>query len=150
MADVASLAGVAKATLYNHFRTKHDLYAAAVDAEVRSLGDECVGVARDEGLAAALVRAADHLGTHPAARRIATDEPAVLARLTMIGSFGAWRTARDHIAQVLRTAGASAGTADVELVLRWAASYLGAPGAADQTAAAADRLAAALRVSPPA
>src|SRR4051812_33767493 len=81
MSDVAALAGVAKATLYNHFRTKPDVFAATVESEVDLLGAECARVAVEQGLAAALAVAAERLGSHPAARRIATDEPAVLARL---------------------------------------------------------------------
>src|SRR5204863_3827131 len=44
MADIANLAGIAKGTLYNHFRTKDAVYAAALDGAVRSLGEECVPV----------------------------------------------------------------------------------------------------------
>src|SRR3954447_2779947 len=57
MADIASLAGIAKGTLYNHFRAKEAVYAAALDAGIRSLADECVTVARDD-LADALSLAA--------------------------------------------------------------------------------------------
>src|SRR3954467_2543487 len=42
MGDIATTSGVAKATIYNHFRTKDDVYVALVDAEVRGLGDRCV------------------------------------------------------------------------------------------------------------
>src|SRR4051794_988350 len=41
MADIANLAGVAKGTLYNHFRTKDAVYAAALDTGLRSLAEEC-------------------------------------------------------------------------------------------------------------
>ena len=37
MADIAMLAGVAKGTLYNHFRTKEAIYTATADAALRSL-----------------------------------------------------------------------------------------------------------------
>jgi AcrR family transcriptional regulator len=146
MADVASLAGVAKATLYNHFRTKSDLYAAAVEAEVRSLGAECAGVAADEGLAPALARAAEQVGTHPAARRIATDEPAVLARLQTIGQSPAWVAAHEAVAATLRESGRNSGAAEVGLVLRWVVSYVGSPGTAGDTTVAAQVLAEGLRV----
>ena len=46
MADIAMLAGVAKGTLYNHFRTKEAVYSATAEAELRSLGAEC-GVVAD-------------------------------------------------------------------------------------------------------
>src|SRR3954468_16001774 len=98
MADIASLAGVAKATLYNHFRTKRDVYAATVEAEIEVLGAECVRLSADDGLAAALTRAAERLGSHPALRRISSDEPAVLARLQTPDAGGAWPLARAAVA----------------------------------------------------
>src|SRR4051794_8445160 len=102
MADIAALAGVAKATLYNHFRAKRDVYAATVEAEVRSLGAECARVAADEGLHAALVRAAERIGTHPAVRRVAADEPAVLARLQTPAHDPAWEVAREAVTVTLQ------------------------------------------------
>ncbi|MCW2543394.1 MAG: transcriptional regulator, TetR family, partial [Frankiales bacterium] len=42
MVDVASRSGVAKATLYNHFRTKDDVLAALVEQQVADLIGQCV------------------------------------------------------------------------------------------------------------
>src|ERR1700759_5711760 len=53
MADIASLAGIAKGTLYNHFRAKEAVYAAALDAGVRTLAAECMATSED-GLVAVL------------------------------------------------------------------------------------------------
>ncbi|HMC68971.1 MAG TPA: TetR family transcriptional regulator, partial [Mycobacteriales bacterium] len=73
MADIAMLAGIAKGTLYNHFRTKEAVYAAAVEAAVQSLGEECATVAGDD-LAEALALAADRISGSAALRRVASDE----------------------------------------------------------------------------
>jgi AcrR family transcriptional regulator len=127
MADVASLAGVAKATLYNHFRTKRDVYAATVESEVQALGAECARLAIDDGLATSLARAAEALGSHAALRRIATDEPAVLARLTTPADDAAWSVARGAVTSMLAGAGRAAAPAEVELVLRWLVSHIGSP-----------------------
>src|SRR5947209_12498031 len=62
MADIAMLAGIAKGTLYNHFRTKEAVYAAAVEAGVRNLAQECAAVARED-VAEALALAAERLGS---------------------------------------------------------------------------------------
>jgi AcrR family transcriptional regulator len=142
MADIAMLAGVAKGTLYNHFRTKEAVYAAAVDAAVRSLGAECAAVARDD-LAEALVLAADRVGTHPALRRVAAEEPAVLAGLVAVADDGSWVAVRGAVAEVLTAARAASDPAEVELVLRWLVSFVATPGRHLQAQAAA--LAAALR-----
>src|SRR5579875_1468906 len=74
MADITSLAGIAKGTLYNHFRAKEAVYAAALEAGIRSLANECAATARED-LTEALLFAADRVGSHPALRRIAADEP---------------------------------------------------------------------------
>mgnify|MGYP000273468844 CR=1 FL=1 len=58
MGQLAREGGVAKATLYNHFRTKDEVLAALVDSRVAALGEVCLSVAGDGGLAAALERAA--------------------------------------------------------------------------------------------
>src|SRR4051794_12374248 len=145
MADIASLAGVAKATLYNHFRTKRDVYAATVEAEVRSLGAECARVAADEGLPAALMRAAERIGTHPAVRRVAADEPAVLATLQTPTGSPAWAAAREQVATVMQASRTPAGTAEVEVVLRWLVSFFGAPGGSDEVQVGARVLATGLR-----
>src|ERR1700729_3949279 len=60
MADIASLAGIAKGTLYNHFRAKEAVYAAALDAGIRSLATECVAAAHDD-LAESLTLAAERI-----------------------------------------------------------------------------------------
>jgi AcrR family transcriptional regulator len=127
MADIATLAGIAKGTLYNHFRTKEAVYAATVDAGVRTLADECTAVARED-LADALALAADRLGTHPALRRIAADEPAVLAAMSVVGSTPPWLMVREVVSGVLAAAGRDTADPTVDVVLRWLVSFVGAPG----------------------
>ena len=142
MADIAMLAGVAKGTLYNHFRTKEAVYSAAADAAIRSLADECRVVAADD-LAEALALAADRIAGHPALRRIAADEPPVLAGLVAIGDVGIWAGARAVIADVLAASGAGGDAVHVDLVLRWLVSFVAAPGRDVDAQAAA--IAGALR-----
>jgi AcrR family transcriptional regulator len=127
MADIAMLAGVAKGTLYNHFRTKEAVYSATADAELRSLGAECRMVARED-LAEALALAADRIGAHPALRRIAAEEPAVLAELVAIGPTTVWDTARSAVAGVLAEARVDIDDVRVDLVVRWLVSFVATPG----------------------
>ena len=149
MADIASLAGVAKATLYNHFRTKRDVYAATVEAEVHALGAECARIAADDGLPAALMRAAERIGTHSAVRRVAADEPAVLAVLQTPAAAGTWVVAREAVASALRASRSPAGAADVESVLRWLVTFFGAPGGSEEIRKGARILAGGLGQSGP-
>ena len=127
MADIANLAGIAKGTLYNHFRAKEAVFAAAIDAGVRSLTDECVTVATDD-LADALELAAERLGTHPALCRLAADEPAAVAALSAIDDSDRWDDARASVKAILDAGGRDASPATVEVVLRWLVSFMGAPG----------------------
>jgi AcrR family transcriptional regulator len=146
MADIAMLAGIAKGTLYNHFRTKEAVYAAAIDAGVAALVEECVAVAGDD-LAEALAQAAERVGGHPALRRIAAEEPVVLAGLVTIDDGPAWARVRAGVARVLQVARRDASVGSVELVLRWLVSFVAAAGHDIDGQAAT--LAAALRASVP-
>jgi AcrR family transcriptional regulator len=132
MVDVASFGGVAKATLYNHFRTKEDLLVAFVEDRGQALAAQAVERAGREGLAAALAGVAETLGTDPAVRRAATEEPALLAPLLVPGPARGWEQARSGVAAVLAAGRARSGPAEVELVLRWVLSQLWWP--ADPTA----------------
>ena len=77
MGDIAMLAGIAKATLYNHFRTKPEVYAATVATEVDAIA-AAAGARLGDGLEAALAEAARLVGEHPAVRKIASGEPETL------------------------------------------------------------------------
>jgi AcrR family transcriptional regulator len=147
MADIAMLAGVAKGTLYNHFRTKDAVYAATVDAAIQALGEECVTVA-GEDLAEALALAAERIGGSAALRRIAAEEPAVLVGLVSVGDDGAWAAARVAMRDVLSVAGARDDAVAVDVALRWLASFVAAPGHDVEAQAAA--VAAALTAAAPA
>jgi AcrR family transcriptional regulator len=135
MSDIATLAGIAKGTLYNHFRAKEAVYAAAIDAGLRSLTEECVTVA-DDDLAEALALAADRLGSHPALRRVAADEAATLAALLRPTDSPAWVRPRESVRYVLDAAARDTSDAAVEVVLRWLVSFVGTPGRDVETQAA--------------
>jgi AcrR family transcriptional regulator len=137
MGDIAMLAGIAKATLYNHFRTRDDVYAAVVAAQV-----EAIGAAADaklaDGFAAAVAEAGRLLAEHPALRRVAAEEPGVLAALATPTEGPTWAAARARIADALTRAGYVPSAAAVDLVLRHLLSQLLAPSQpADRIASAA-------------
>lgn len=129
MAQVATSSGVAKATLYNHFRTRDAVLAALVVDQVNQL------VAAQEGkpLERALTDAALALSAHPVRRALARIEPAVLAELGRIDDAAeGWRVAR----QAAREALDAAGRAGTTTVLRWLASFVLTP--ADEYTVGAD------------
>jgi AcrR family transcriptional regulator len=146
MADIASLAGIAKGTLYNHFRAKEAVYAAALEAGVRTLTAECVAAARED-LHEALGLAADRVGGHPALRRIAADEPLALAALVTPVESPLWLLARSGVREVLTAAHCDNSSASVDLVLRWVVSFVASP--ATDSAQQAARLATGLTSTQP-
>lgn len=140
MGDVAATAGVAKATLYNHFRTKDDVLLAVVEAQVAALGERCARLAAVEGLATALTAAAAELAASGPLRRVATDEPALLIPLLVPGEGRTWAQVRAAVHAVLAAGGAGTGDCDIDLVLRWLLSQLLWPAAADQARQQAEQL----------
>jgi AcrR family transcriptional regulator len=138
MGDIATYAGIAKATLYNHFRTRMDVYRAAVEHEVERIA-AAAQHRLGEGLDVAIEEAARLIADHPALRRI-REEPAVLASLVAIGDTPTFALARSRIADTLcRDVDAPA----VDLVLRYLVSQITSPSGEQQRRAAALLLAVA-------
>jgi AcrR family transcriptional regulator len=117
MAQVAAAAGVAKATLYNHFRTREAVLAALVMHEVDAIVEAQAG----KPLGTALADAASAISASPVRRGLARVEPAVLAAVGRIDSSATgWQRARDAV----QTALAAEGRDGADTVLRWLASYV--------------------------
>lgn len=145
MGELARAGGVAKATLYNHFRTKDDVLAALVEARAQALALECRALAGGPaGLAGALEHAAARLGDSRPLRRVAQEEPALLAPLAAPGEGRAWDGVREGLRAVLVAGGAAGTDEQVELVLRWLLSALLWPPSPAAAATGAERLARAL------
>ena len=134
MQSVAAAAGVAKATLYNHFRTKDEVARALLAAEL----DRLTALAAGLSSAAALSVLADEVAGHAVLRRLVDDEPAVLTDL-LATSPERWA------ALVARLAGALGAEAGVtELAARWLLGLALQPGEPAVRRAMAERLAGLL------
>lgn len=147
MGDIAMLAGIAKATLYNHFRTRDDLYVALVATEV----DRVAAAAAEklpEGFDVAVAEAARLLGEYPALRRIAVDDASALVALATPTAGPVWAAARGFVAGALSDAGYPESPAAVDLVLRFLVSQLLVPSAPDERVEAAALLTAAVAAEP--
>jgi AcrR family transcriptional regulator len=117
MAQVAAAAGVAKATLYNHFRTREAVLAALVVHQVDAIIDEQAG----KSLGVALIDAATAISTHPVRRGLVRVEPAVLAAVGRVDdSADSWQHARAAVGAAL----AAELRDGVDTVLRWLGSFL--------------------------
>ncbi len=159
MAGIAVRAGVAKATLYNHFRTRDDILHALVLREVHAAVAASSSELVTGDLAGALAGAAMRLSSIPALRRVAETEPAALLPLLTPGESDGWVEVRALVGSVLALGqpdGGAAGEASldtegaaavVDLVIRWAASQLLAPLEASACLTSAVLLARVLRDS---
>jgi AcrR family transcriptional regulator len=118
MQSIAAAAGVAKATLYNHFRTKDEVVAALLATELDRLTVLAEGLPLDQALGAL----SDELGAHPVLRRLASTEPDVLVGLLAVDA--------DRWAELTaRLGGAVALDADdAELAGRWLLGVVLQPG----------------------
>ena len=143
MSEVSATAGVAKATLYNHFRTRDDLIEGLLLAQIGDLEATCVEAA-GAGLAAALECAAGRLSTCAPLRRVVEDDPAVAGAFAVPGKGRPWEAARAAVAAVLTAAGAAAEPSAIDLVLRWAVAQAVSPGGPEEVGLGARVLAQGL------
>jgi len=129
MAQVAARGGVAKATLYNHFRAREDVLAALLLDEI----DGLVAAVWPLELPRALTAAAVAVSEHPLLEALGGQDITTLAVLARVDvRTPGWARVAAAVEQMLRRAG-RAGT---PTVLRWLSSYLIAP--ADEADIAAD------------
>lgn len=143
MSGICTRSGVAKATLYNHFRTKDDLVAGLVHDDVTELAADCVDLARDD-LAVALTRAADGVAAHPVLVGLRTVERGALLSLAAPTAAPVWDLVRAQVALVLDAADRSSDPQNVDYVCRWVASHALEPGTASSRAAQARLVAASV------
>jgi AcrR family transcriptional regulator len=141
MAQVAAAAGVAKATLYNHFRTREAVLDALLLDEVRVLTERAAGLP----LADALATTAAAISESPVLRTLSRIEPGTVATLGRIDRTAiGWQRARDAVDAAL----AADSRGGAELVLRWLASFLLTPARPATIAADLAVLIAALPDAP--
>ena len=138
MSEVSSSGGIAKATLYNHFRTKSDLLEGLLLARIDELADRAAAAVY---LADALRVAAAELASASALRRVAADEPEAVAAIAQPGTGRVWDCARAGVARVLVAHGAKPDAGPVDLVLRWLVTQAVAPAGDDEVSTAAQFLA---------
>lgn len=143
MGDVAVRGGLAKATLYNHFRTKDDLVAGLIHDDLAELAADCRDLAASD-LAVALTRAADGVATHPVVVGLRSVEPTALLALAAPGTGAPWDAVRAETAAVLDAGGRVSGPSHVDVVLRWLAGHVLEPGTQASREAGAALLAAGL------
>lgn len=147
MGEVAVRGGLAKATLYNHVRTKDELLALVVGDGVGRVRDAASSAVGAGDLAAGLAAAAAEIAGDEVLIALRRTEPAALLALAAPGDGVGWEAARAATIEGLTTAGRSPDPAAVDLLLRWLVSHVLSPGRPAERAAAARLLADALPVA---
>jgi AcrR family transcriptional regulator len=141
MAQVAAAAGVAKATLYNHFRTREAVLDAVLLDEVEQLVDRASGLPLGDALDAT----ARAISDNPLLRTLARIEPATVAALGRIDRTApGWQRARGAVDAAVAAEGRGGG----EFVQRWLASFLLSPGRSAAISADVSLIVAALAEAP--
>ena len=134
MADVCRHAGIAKATLYNHVRTKPDLFRLLASSDLAAL----LAQAGDEpSQARALAHLAHGISEHPLVVRARADDPVALNAIVNPAGPGAaqWDQLRSGLRDLL--SGQPEGVQ--EAVMRWLVGHAVWPSAY-QPVVAAERL----------
>ena len=137
MQSIAAAAGVAKATLYNHFRTKDEVARELLGTEL----DRLIALAAGLPLAEALAALSDECAGHPVLRRLAASESELVAGLL----------ATDRWPELTARLAAALGVDDegAELAGRWLLGIVLQPGRSGVRHRAAARLAVVLTEPPP-
>jgi AcrR family transcriptional regulator len=139
MQSIAAAAGVSKATLYNHFRTKDEVASALFARELDRLTTLAAALPVDQGLAAL----SDELGAHPVLRRMAETEPEALAGLLAVDA-ERWADLTGRLATAL-----GIDTDGGEIAGRWLLGVVLQPGRSTARRRHAARLAAVLTATEP-
>jgi len=127
MADIAARAGVAKATLYNHFRTREEVLAALLLAEI----DTLIAAVSHLRLADALTTAALAVSDHPLLEALGEQDGTALAVLARVDVRSAgWARVAEATDRLL----ASNGRRGTATVLRWLSSFVIGPAEPDDIA----------------
>jgi AcrR family transcriptional regulator len=138
MQSIARAAGVSKATLYNHFRTKDEVARVLLAAELDRLTAAAAALPTAEGLAVL----ADELGGHPVLRRLRETDPEVLLALLAAGP-GTWPRLVERLAGAVGT-----DVGGAELAARWLLGVALQPGRSTTRHRHAAQLAQVLAADP--
>jgi AcrR family transcriptional regulator len=123
MVDVADYGQVARATLYNHFRSKDDLWTALIIDELERVSTL---FRAEKTFEAGLMALAQAIGTNSMLRTIAATDPTTLARLIRTDQGPIWTRIEARFALLAKERKVS-DSAAVNLAFRWLLSQVASP-----------------------
>ena len=123
MVDIADFGRVARATLYNHFRSKEELWQALIFDEVESASALFRAQTTFESSLSAL---ASSIGDNPMLRTIARDDPATLVTLIRVNEDPIWKEIYRRFTLLAKERKVT-DLAAVDLAFRWLISQVAYP-----------------------
>ena len=130
---IADYAQVSRATIYNQFADKAEMFEALVENEVIRLAD----IARNaESKSAALFQISREISQSAALRKIVETDPKDIAKLMTISEHPTWQLVGTFISEIFNVDTATCG-----VILRWLIAQISAPLSAEQSQQQAERLA---------
>lgn len=133
MVDIADFGRVARATLYNHFRSKEELWQALIFDEVESASALFRAQTTFESSLSAL---ASSIGANPMLRTIVRDDPATLVALIRVNEDPIWKEIYRRFTLLAKERNVT-DLATVDLAFRWLISQVAYPLAPDLVPSAA-------------
>jgi AcrR family transcriptional regulator len=136
MIEIADRAQVSRASLYNHFRDKDEVFLALVETELERISTlALVAQSRAEALFLISREISEHTGLQTA---LQTDG-AIMANALTASDHKIWVDIYTHLAKIFAT-----DVVGVGLILRWLMGQITAPLSQDHSKQQAERLAAIL------
>lgn len=136
MIEIADRAQVSRASLYNHFRDKDEVFVALVETELERISTiALVAQSRAEALYLISREISEHQGLHTALQR----DGEIMASALTASDHKIWVEIYSQLAKIFAT-----DVVGVGLILRWLMGQVTAPLSAEHSKQQADRLAAIL------
>jgi AcrR family transcriptional regulator len=123
MVDVADAGQVARATLYNHFRSKEELWTALILDELERAS---ILFRAEKTFETGLTALAKDVGANPMLRTIARDDPTTLVALTRADQGPIWTQIQARFAVLAKERKVN-DFAAVDLAFRWLLSQVAYP-----------------------
>jgi AcrR family transcriptional regulator len=136
MIEIADRAQVSRASLYNHFRDKHEVFVALVETELERIATLAM-IAQSRG--EALYMISREISSHPGLQTALQTDGDIMAAALTAREHKVWVDIYSQLAKIFAT-----DVVGVGLILRWLMGQVTAPLSDDHSKQQAERLASIL------
>jgi len=136
MIEIADRAQVSRASLYNHFRDKQEVFLALVETEIERISTLAM-IAQSRG--EALYTISREISGHEGLRKAIVDDGEIMAQALTARDHKIWVDIYTELSKIFAT-----DVVGVGLILRWLMGQVTAPLSEEHSRQQADRLAAIL------